>query len=212
MKTTVVVTPQNAHDIGTAAEHIVCADIIIMGHRAFLAGAGLSYDVVADVAHRLVRIQVKAAGKARNVNARGRSERVAYTFAVRTRGNNHRKRLDNSACDVVALVALDLRIVAYFPVSVCGQTVQLIPLGARLLTQSNRRTWANAIDDFPFAMAISSDLSFYERARREVATHCRHGHLLSDENMRRDRKGYRACLTCLRKSSLARYYRNKRLA
>jgi hypothetical protein len=41
-------TPDRALELGKAAEHIVCADLILAGYRAFLADQGLPYDVVFD--------------------------------------------------------------------------------------------------------------------------------------------------------------------
>ena len=45
---------------GTAAEHLVCADLLLCGYRAFLADQNCAYDIAVDVAGRLIRIQVKA--------------------------------------------------------------------------------------------------------------------------------------------------------
>lgn len=117
--------PACAMEIGRASEHLVVADLITQGYRAFLTEQGLPYDVVADIDNRLIRIQVKAACFARNVNTQGRSERIAYSWFVRRRGKDGTKRLTDSDCDIVALVALDVRRVAYAPVTACGGTVTL---------------------------------------------------------------------------------------
>jgi hypothetical protein len=42
-----------------------------------------------------------------------------------------------------------------------------------------------------------------------VKTHCKHGHELSGDNVRRDPDGHRRCRTCERRDSLAGYYRRK---
>ena len=34
---------------GTAAEHLVCADLLMQGHGAYLTDQNTAYDVVADV-------------------------------------------------------------------------------------------------------------------------------------------------------------------
>ncbi len=116
-------------EIGRAAEHLVVADLIVQGYRAFLTDQGLPYDVVVDVDGRLYRIQVKATCKARNVNTvkrtADRGERYAYTWHVRRVGKKGRKRLSDSDCDVLALVALDVKRIAYVPVSACGTCVNM---------------------------------------------------------------------------------------
>jgi hypothetical protein len=40
--------------LGTAGEHLVCADLISKGHLAFLTAAGLPYDVIADINDSIV--------------------------------------------------------------------------------------------------------------------------------------------------------------
>ena len=53
--------PSNALEIGKAAEHLVCADLIIQGYRAYLSDQGLPYDAVVDVSGHLIRVQIKSA-------------------------------------------------------------------------------------------------------------------------------------------------------
>jgi hypothetical protein len=116
-------------EIGRAAEHLVVADLIVQGYRAFLTDQGLPYDVVVDVNGRLHRLQVKATCRVRNVNAAKRTahlgERFAYTWHVRRGGRKGRKRLSDSDCDIIALVALDMKRIAYIPVSACGTCVNM---------------------------------------------------------------------------------------
>jgi hypothetical protein len=119
-------SPTWALEIGKAAEHLVCADLIIQGFRSFLSDQGLPYDLVVDVSEKLVRVQVKCACFARNVNASGRREHIAYMWSVRRRGRSKRgARLSLEHCDIVALVALDIREIAYVPVAACSETVTL---------------------------------------------------------------------------------------
>ena len=47
-------------ETGRAAEHLVVADLILSGYRAFLTEQGLPYDVVLDCGEKLYRLQVKA--------------------------------------------------------------------------------------------------------------------------------------------------------
>lgn len=121
------VNPHAALDIGKAAEHLVCADLIVQGYRAYLSDQGLPYDVLVDIAGRVVRVQVKATCFPRNLNATGRAERQGYSFHIRRRGKRQDQRLCEKDCDIVAVVALDIAQIAYLPVSECGQTLQIMP-------------------------------------------------------------------------------------
>jgi hypothetical protein len=53
-------------EMGKAAEHLVCADLLMKGYNAFLSDQGLPYDVVIDLGRRLVRVQVKGTAKPKN--------------------------------------------------------------------------------------------------------------------------------------------------
>lgn len=144
-----------ALELGKAAEHLVCADLIIGGNRAYLSDQGLPYDVVVDIDGRLVRIQVKATTKPRNANAKGRAPNFVYQFAVRRRGARSKgERLSEKHCDLVALVALDLRVVAYMPVREVGQTVALFPPGYEFKGKFKRSRYA-PIDGFSFSAALA---------------------------------------------------------
>lgn len=144
----------NAMELGKAAEHLVCADLILSGHRAYLSDQGLPYDVVVDFGGKLLRVQVKSTTKPKNVNASGRAERVAYSFHVRRRGNGGRKRLSDEECDVVALVALDIKAVAYFAQAEMAQTVQLMAPGYEFTGRYSRKMW-RPIDQWPFDRAVA---------------------------------------------------------
>lgn len=143
-----------AMDIGKAAEHLVCADLILAGHRVFLSDQGLPYDLLVDLGDRFVRVQVKATSFARNGNAAGRSPNMVYSFNVRSRGKKKKgERLSEKHCDVVAFVALDVRQIAYMPIRAVGQTVSLYPVGYTF-PGKYRRSRIAPIDGFPFAEAI----------------------------------------------------------
>lgn len=99
--------------IGKAAEHLVVADIILQGYSAFLADAGLPYDVVVDVDGALLRVQVKA-------TMGGMPTRPhVYRFGLRA-GKGVRRRQSGTA-DLFAFVALDTKAVAYVPSSVVSR-------------------------------------------------------------------------------------------
>ncbi|ACL57460.1 hypothetical protein [Methylobacterium nodulans] len=144
----------NALDIGKAAEHLVCADLILSGYRCYLSDQGLSYDIVVDVEVRLIRVQVKATCFPSNMNARGRAERIGYTFHVRKRGKLARgRRLSEEHCDLVALVALDIQAVAYLPLREVGQCCQLMPPG-HAFAGKFKRSRIVPITGLPFADAL----------------------------------------------------------
>jgi hypothetical protein len=146
--------PKLALDLGKAAEHLVCADLILNGYRCYLSDQGLSYDIVVDVNGMFCRVQVKACCFPRNMNGGGKHARIGYTFHVRRRGKNQRgKRLDASHCDIVALVAIDIGAIAYLPLKEVGQTYQLMPPGYGFPGRY-KRTRGVPIDQFPFSAAL----------------------------------------------------------
>lgn len=104
-------------EIGTAAEYLVCADLIMAGYRAFPAAQGLAYDVILDVDGRLIRVSVKSAGRAAERPSRENS-RLCYQFgATRNKRNSQGKTSARpytaADTDMMAFVALDIRLVAY---------------------------------------------------------------------------------------------------
>ncbi len=145
--------PASALEIGKAAEHLVVADLTLQGYRAFLTDQGLPYDVIVDIGGRLIRMQVKAACFARNVNMRGRSERTAYTFYVRKIGKLGKNRLKDEHCDLVALVGLDVGAIGYLPLSEAGMTCQLMPPGF-IFKGRYKRNKSTSIDKMPFIEAL----------------------------------------------------------
>ena len=95
---------------GTAAEHLVCADLLLNGYKAFLAPQICSYDVVAEINGKLLRIQVKSVKTVRpNISVRRQTSKV-YQWSIRKR---NRMAYGNDEFDLLALVALDSRQIAY---------------------------------------------------------------------------------------------------
>lgn len=129
---------------GTAAEHIVCADLLLAGYRAFLADQNCPYDVAVDVDGRLVRIQVKATRCPRSIPQR-REHVAAYMWHVRRAGKGGRRVYDGSDFDLLALVALDIRRIAYLAPSHTKQTIHIRPPGSAGKKQ---------FDAFPFTSAL----------------------------------------------------------
>jgi len=135
--------------VGKAAEHLVCADLLLSGYRAFLSDEGLPYDVLVETG-----VQVKATRQPRNANAKGRNPNNVYVFNVRCRGNRGRQRLSNDHCDIVALVALDTRQVAYLAVGEVATTVSLYPSGHQFAGAYKRNRYLR-IDELPIEKALT---------------------------------------------------------
>lgn len=197
-----------ALEIGKAGEHLVCADLIMQGYKAFLSDQGLPYDVLVDTG-RILRIQVKSTLQAKNVSSAGRLPRVAYSWGVRRRGRDGSKRLDESSCDIVALVALDIRVVAYFPIAAVGQTVQLLPPGEKTSAKPCGRGWSGGVDAFPFERAVSGKIDFSSLTRKVM--HCPQGHEYTPENTRQKINGI-GCRECERIYARARLERIRHAA
>jgi hypothetical protein len=129
---------------GTAAEHLVCADLLMAGHRAFLADQNCAYDVAVDVDGRLVRIQVKATRCQRAIPQRA-THVPAYLWHVRRAGKGGARNYAADEFDMLALVALDIRRIAYLPPSLTKQTVHIRPPGT---------VGGKQFDGYPFAGAL----------------------------------------------------------
>lgn len=145
--------PNWAIELGKAAEHLVCADVILCGYRAYLSDQGLPYDVVVDDGERLIRVQVKATCSTRNLNKKGMHDRMGYVFHVRQHGKNNRKRLTNQHVDLVACVALDIQTIAYQLVEDVGMTCELMPPGYVFKGKYKRSRYED-ITKFPFENVI----------------------------------------------------------
>lgn len=145
-----------ALEIGKAAEHLVVADLLLAGHRAFLTDQGLPYDVVFDNRGRLLRVQVKSSMKSRPVPGRPGSA-LSYMFHVRRAGKGAKRLIGNDEFDLLALVALDIRVIAYLPItSAVLQTIHLREPGCAS-THPNRKR--ENIDQFPVEKALEGLLS-----------------------------------------------------
>lgn len=110
--------------IGKAGEYLVCADLILRGFVAFPSEQGLAYDVVADCAGRLIRIQVKTTREARKVPQR-ENDTPACLFHVRRCGKGGRQSYADRDVDMFALVDLETRDIGFVFVSDASQTMIL---------------------------------------------------------------------------------------
>src|ERR1700681_1688362 len=109
-------------ELGKAAEHLVVADLILQGHRAYLTDQGLPYDVVLDDAGHLYRVQVKSTRQPKRIPQR-ESFFPGYYFHVKRAGKGNRRQYRDDEFDMLALVALDIRVIAYMPFCKLSQTM-----------------------------------------------------------------------------------------
>lgn len=96
--------------IGKAAEHIACADLILQGFNAFMSDAGLPYDILVDTGVKVFRVQVKGTLKPFFHPTRTDKPKT-YRFGLRV--GRHYRRVTVGSIDTFAFVALDTRRVAY---------------------------------------------------------------------------------------------------
>ena len=114
---------------GKAGEYLVCADLIMRGHVAFPSEQGLPFDVICEVAGRLLKVQVKTTRKPIPVPQRAnRTEK--YCFHVRRCGKGGRCSYQDGDVDLFALVALDSKSIGYLPSSDVVQTMFFLPEGS----------------------------------------------------------------------------------
>lgn len=99
-------------ECGKAGEYLVCADLIIKGHIAFLSEQGLPYDVVLEVNGKLLKVQVKTTRGVRNVPQR-KIPVNSYIFNIKRRGKNNTQLSSDDTCHIYALVALDTKEIGY---------------------------------------------------------------------------------------------------
>lgn len=100
-------------ELGRAAEHLVCADLLLGGWRAFHSAQGMAYDLAVDVGARLIRVQVKATLHPRHPQPSMRAN-PAYFFNIKRAGRGSARVYRHDEFDVYALVALDRRLIGYF--------------------------------------------------------------------------------------------------
>lgn len=138
-------------EIGTAAEYLVLADLLLAGVRAFPTAPGLPYDIVAEVDGRLIRIQVKSTQAPRAVPDRPGSG-DSYFFWCRRAGKGGKRRIGNDEFDLLALVALDIRQIAYLPITDAVRTTICLRAPGHRSGHANKAR--GDIDQLPFAEAV----------------------------------------------------------
>lgn len=140
-------------ELGKAAEHLVVADLILSGYRAYLTEQGLPYDVVLDLEGSLYRIQVKASRCAKRMPQR-EVYTPGYMYHLRRAGKGGRRKYRDDEFEIVALVAMDLRVVAYLPFK--GRVLQSICLRPPGHVGAARTERTRTIDQFPIEAAIAA--------------------------------------------------------
>jgi hypothetical protein len=98
---------------GQAGEHLVCADLILKGYRAFLADQGAPFDVVVVTDQGLRRVQVRTTKGLQNYT--NSAHGGVYRFQLKT-GKKSRHRFRPDQVDIVAFVTLDTKTVAYLQI------------------------------------------------------------------------------------------------
>lgn len=130
---------------GIAGEYLVCADLALQGFRAYRVD-GLPYDVVVDYRGRVIRLQVKSTFGLQP-NLLTRKKVPSYLWYVRRCGDDSKKLYEPGAFDVLALVALDIRRVAYMRPIGDAATIHIRQPGVEY--KVDRR--GKHFDDYPFS-------------------------------------------------------------
>lgn len=104
----------------------MCADLILKGYIAFPSEQGLSFDVVLQAQHQLIKIQVKTTRGPMPVPQR-KKRTEKYLFHVRRCGKGGRHAYLATDVDIFALVALDSKIIGYMKASDAKQTMFFLP-------------------------------------------------------------------------------------
>lgn len=151
-------------EVGRAAEHLVCADLLLGGWAAYPTAQGMAYDLAVDTAGRVIRVQVKATYYPRHPQPSMRAN-PAYFFSIRRAGRGGHRVYRDDEFDIYALVALDRRIIAYFSkAELPSQLVTFrIPGGAYGPGGKGERDFAGAT--FARALATMDELAA-SRARQ----------------------------------------------
>lgn len=105
-------------EMGRAGEYLVMADLLLAGWVAYPTSQGVPYDIAVDIGHRVVRVQVKSTKDPKSGSSMHRGTPL-YVFQTRRAGKAGHRRYSNSDFDVLALVALDRRLVAYYALADC---------------------------------------------------------------------------------------------
>ncbi|MDB0525036.1 group I intron-associated PD-(D/E)XK endonuclease [Ralstonia solanacearum] len=99
--------------MGRAGEYLVMADLLLNGWVAYPTSQGVPYDIAVDIGDRVIRVQVKSTKMPKSPDSLNRGTPL-YVFDIRRAGKRGRRRYSDDDFDVLALVALDRRLIAYY--------------------------------------------------------------------------------------------------
>ena len=100
-------------EIGRAGEYLVMADLLLNGWVAYPTSQGVPYAIAVDIGQRVIRVQVKSTKTPKTPGSLNRGSPL-YVFHTRRAGKGGRRRYSSDDFDVLALVALDRRLIAYY--------------------------------------------------------------------------------------------------
>jgi hypothetical protein len=102
-------------EIGRAGEYLVLSDLLISGWVAYPTGQGVPYDIAVDIGRRIVRVQVKSTMMPKSAGSMNRKTPL-YIFSTKRAGKEGKRKYAIEEFDILALVALDRRLIAYYSV------------------------------------------------------------------------------------------------
>lgn len=105
-------------EVGRAGEYLVMADLLLNGWVAYPTSQGVPYDIAVDMGDRVLRVQVKSTRMPKTPASLHRGTPL-YVFHTRRAGKGGRRRYSAEDFDVLALVALDRRLIAYYALADC---------------------------------------------------------------------------------------------
>lgn len=143
----------NDLECGLAGEHLVCAELLMGGYRAFMTEQNCPYDIAVEIGGKLVRVQVKSTRAPKPLPQR-KTHNPAYMWHVRRAGKAGARVYGDDEFDILALVALDSKKVAYLPPSKLRQTIH-IRAGEDSGPPPNGGKSGKTFDMFPFDKAIA---------------------------------------------------------
>jgi hypothetical protein len=123
------------------------------GYNCHMATQTCAFDVIVAYRDRLLRIQVKSTEKPRPVPQRTK-QTTAYLWHVKRAGKGGRRHYADNEFDFIAVVALDIRRIAYLPPDYRPNTITITQPG--LIGYGGQ---GKHFDKFPFESAANAVLS-----------------------------------------------------
>ena len=155
---------RRALEIGAAGEHLVCADLLLSGYRAFLSSQGAPYDAVVELDGRLIRLAIKSTTAPKPRPGRP-GTKGCYQFAIGRRkrdntGKTTARAYTTNDVDIVAMVALDTRLIGYMALKSCPTMVQFeAPHATPRSMRAGHNRCLRVLGDFGFAAALADLVS-----------------------------------------------------